>query len=493
MGDYMQSKFKTQVVVLGSGPAGYSSAFRCADLGLQTILVERFSKVGGVCLNVGCIPSKTLLNISKIIQESNWLFNSGILCMENKICVQKIRELKEKVVSRIANNLYKMICDRKIKFIQGNGKFISSNSIMVENEEEDCEISFENAIIATGSHPTKLPRTVDILDMDSDGNKKIWSSDQALEIREIPKSILVIGGGIIGLEIGTIYHTLGSKIDIVEVEERLLPMVEDEVSQFYMKDVSKKFNIMLNTRVTKILYNQKEISVIMKDRVNQDITKKYDKLLLAIGRTPNSDSINLDKIGISIDEKGFIKTNSQMKTNISHIYAVGDVAGSPMLAHKGMHEGHIAAEVIYGMNHYFDPYIIPSIAYTDPEIAWLGLTEEEAKRQNIVFETSTVPWGALGKAISSNHTNGMTKIIFDKKTKRILGGSIVGVNGGELIGEIGLAIEMGCSAEDIALTIHAHPTLYESIGMASKMFEGSITDLPNKKSMIYKEYENKKC
>ncbi|WP_256382326.1 dihydrolipoyl dehydrogenase [Candidatus Riesia pediculicola] len=479
--EYMKSKIKTQVIIIGSGPAGYSAAFRCADLGLKTVLVEQFNRIGGVCLNVGCIPSKSLLNISKIIQESNWLSEIGIFHKSSEICIQKIKEFKEKVVSKIANNLYKMMCNRKIKLVNGFGKFISSNSVLVENPEENYEIFFENAIIATGSRPIQLSK---ILETENLNRKNVWSSNKALNVHEIPRSMLIIGGGIIGLEIGTIYHSLGSKIDIVEVQNRLLPMVEEEISQFYTNTIRKKFDIMLKTKVVKISENSKKMLVVMKNEKDQEITREYDKLLLSIGRTPNSDLINLNQIGISVDSKGFIDVDSQMKTNLPHIYAVGDVVGLPMLAHKGMQEGHIAAEVIRGMNHYFDPYVIPSIAYTDPEIAWIGLTETEAKDRNINFETSTVPWNALGRAISSNCTNGMTKIIFDKETKRILGGSIIGTNGGELLGEIGLAIEMGCNAEDLSLTIHAHPTLYESIGMASKIFEGSITDLPNKKSIL---------
>ncbi|XZQ54808.1 MAG: dihydrolipoyl dehydrogenase [Arsenophonus sp.] len=468
----MNTEIKTQVVILGAGPAGYSAAFRCADLGLETVLVERYETLGGVCLNAGCIPSKALLHISKVIEETKILATHGIVFGKLKTDIDKVRIWKEKIVAQLAIGLAEMAKYRKIKVINGFGKFINANILLVENQKKTTTINFENAIIAAGSRPIKLPFI-------SNDDPRIWDSTDALQLQKVPKRILVIGGGIIGLEMSTIYHALGSTIDIVEIFDQVITTADKDIIKIFTKQISKKFNLMLETKVTMIEARKDGIYVKMEGKNIPIKPQCYDIILVAIGRIPNGKLINADKAGVEVNEKGFIYTDKQMRTNIQNIYAIGDIVGQPMLAHKGIHEGYIAAEVISGLKHYFDPKIIPSIAYTEPEIAWVGLTEKEAKEKNITYETAIFPWTASGRAIASNSSEGMTKLIFDKKTRRIIGGSVIGTNGGELLGEISLAIEMGCDVEDIALTIHAHPTLYESIGMAAEVFNGTITNLPN--------------
>ncbi|MGP1871447.1 MAG: dihydrolipoyl dehydrogenase [Arsenophonus sp.] len=468
----MNTEIKTQVVILGAGPAGYSAAFRCADLGLETVLVERYETLGGVCLNAGCIPSKALLHISKVIEETKILATHGIVFGKLKTDIDKVRIWKEKIVSQLAIGLAEMAKYRKVKVINGFGKFINSNILLVENQKKTTMINFENAIIAAGSRPIKLPFILN-------DDPRIWDSTDALQLQKVPKRILVIGGGIIGLEMSTIYHALGSIIDIVEIFDQVITTADKDIIRIFTKQISKKFNLMLETKVTMIEARKDGIYVKMEGKNIPIKPQCYDIILVAIGRIPNGKLINADKAGVEVDDKGFIYTDKQMRTNIQHIYAIGDIVGQPMLAHKGIHEGYVAAEVISGLKHYFDPKIIPSIAYTEPEIAWVGLTEKEAKEKSITYETAIFPWTASGRAIASNSSEGITKLIFDKKTRRIIGGSVIGTNGGELLGEISLAIEMGCDVEDIALTIHAHPTLYESIGMAAEVFNGTITNLPN--------------
>ncbi|AMA64739.1 Dihydrolipoyl dehydrogenase [Candidatus Arsenophonus lipoptenae] len=468
----MSIEITTQVVVIGAGPAGYSSAFRCSDLGLQTILIERYSTLGGVCLNVGCIPSKALLHISKIIKEVQSLISHGIICGEHNIDINKVRLWTDKVISKLTIGLEVMAKNRNVKVINGIGKFIDDHTLIVDSEKERITIKFDNAIIAAGSRPIHLPFI-------PHNDPRIWDSTDAIKLREVPKYMLVIGGGIIGLEISSIYQALGSKIDIIEIFDQVIPAVDEDIIKVFTRQISKNFNLLLETKVTSVEVKQDGLYVTMEDK-NGSIKKNfYDTILVATGRIPNSDLIDFGNLRIEVDNHGFINTDKQMRTNIQNIYAVGDIAGQPMLAHKGIHEGHVAAEVISGLKHYFDPKIIPSIAYTDPEIAWVGITEKIAKEKDINYEIASFPWTASGRAIASNYLDGITKLIFDKKTNRIIGGSVVGVNAGELLGEIGLAIEMGCDAQDIALTVHAHPTLYESIGMAAKIFEGSITDLLN--------------
>lgn len=470
----MNKEIKTQVVVLGAGPAGYSAAFRCADLGLDTVIVERFSTLGGVCLNVGCIPSKALLHVAKVIEEAKSLAEHGIVFGEPTTDIDKIRGWKEKVISQLTGGLAGMAKQRKVQVVNGYGKFSGSNSIIVAGEEGETTIQFDNAIIAAGSRPIQLPFI-------PHEDPRIWDSTDALKLTEVPKNLLIMGGGIIGLEMGTVYHSLGAEIDVVEMFDQVIPAADKDVVSIYTKRIEKKFNLLLETKVTAVEAKEDGIYVSMEGKAANE-TRRYDAVLVAIGRTPNGKLIDAHVAGVEVDERGFIRTDKQMRTNVSHIFAIGDIVGQPMLAHKGVHEGHVAAEVIAGQKHYFDPKVIPSIAYTEPEVAWVGKTEKECKAEGINYEVAKFPWAASGRAIASDCADGMTKLIFDKDSHRIIGGAIVGTNGGELLGEIGLAIEMGCDAEDLALTIHAHPTLHESVGLAAEVFEGSITDLPNPKA-----------
>ncbi len=471
----MSNEIKTQVVVLGAGPAGYSAAFRAADLGLDTVIVERFNTLGGVCLNVGCIPSKALLHVAKVIEEAKAVASHGVVFGEPQIDLDKLREFKQSVIGQLTGGLGGMSKMRKVDVVNGFGKFTGPNTIEVAGEDGVKVVHFEQAIIAAGSRPIQLPFI-------PHEDPRIWDSTDALELKEVPGKLLVMGGGIIGLEMGTVYSSLGSEIDVVEMFDQVIPAADKDIVRVYTKKIKKKFNLILETKVTAVEAKEDGIYVSMEGKKAPTEPVRYDAVLVAIGRTPNGKLIDAEKAGVNIDERGFINVDKQMRTNVPHIYAIGDIVGQPMLAHKGVHEGHVAAEVIAGMKHYFDPKVIPSIAYTDPEVAWVGLTEKEAKEQGIAYETATFPWAASGRAIASDCSDGMTKLIFDKETHRVIGGAIVGVNGGELLGEIGLAIEMGCDAEDLALTIHAHPTLHESVGLAAEIYEGSITDLPNPKA-----------
>ncbi len=469
------SEIKTQLVVLGAGPGGYSAAFRAADLGIETVIVDVNSKLGGVCLNVGCIPSKALLHVAKVIEEAKALSAHGVDFGAPKFDLDKIRDWKDSVVDKLTGGLAGMSKMRKVKHVQGYGKFTGSNTLEVKGEDGTTTISFDNAIIAAGSEPVSLP----FIPQD---DPRVIDSTGALEMKDIPGKMLVLGGGIIGLEMGTVYSALGSQIDVVEFLDQLVPAADKDIVKIYQKTVKDKFNIMLETKVTAVEAKDDGLYVTFEGKQAPAEPVKYDRVLVAVGRRPNGKLVDADKAGVTVDERGFINVDKQMRTNVSSIFAIGDLVGQPMLAHKAVHEGHVAAEVISGMKHYFDPKCIPSVAYTEPEMAWVGLTEKEAKEQGISFETANFPWAASGRAIASAATNGMTKLIFDKDTHRIIGGAIVGTNAGEMLGEIGLAIEMGADAEDIALTIHAHPTLNESIGLAAEMYEGSITDLPNPKA-----------
>jgi len=471
----MSTEIKTQVVVLGAGPAGYSAAFRCADLGLETVLVERYSTLGGVCLNVGCIPSKALLHVAKVIEEAKALEAHGIVFGQPQTDIDKVRSWKDKVINQLTGGLAGMAKGRKVKVVNGIGKFTGANTLQVEGEGGATTITFDNAIIAAGSRPVQLPFI-------PHEDPRVWDSTDALALKNVPERLLVMGGGIIGLEMGTVYHALGSKIDVVEMFDQVIPAADKDVVKAFTKRISKQFTLMLETKVTAVEAKEDGIYVSMEGKNAPTEPQRYDAVLVAIGRVPNGKSLDAGKAGVEVDDRGFINVDKQMRTNVPHIFAIGDIVGQPMLAHKGVHEGHVAAEVISGKKHYFDPKVIPSIAYTEPEVAWVGLTEKEAKEKGLSYEVSVFPWAASGRAIASDCADGMTKLIFDKESHRILGGAIVGTNGGELLGEIGLAIEMGCDAEDIALTIHAHPTLHESVGLAAEIFEGSITDLPNPKA-----------
>jgi dihydrolipoamide dehydrogenase len=469
------SEIKTQLVVLGAGPGGYSAAFRAADLGIEAVIVDARETLGGVCLNVGCIPSKALLHVAKVIDDAKEMAAHGVVFGEPKIDLDKVRGWKDSVVSQLTKGLSGMSKMRKVKHVQGYGKFTGSNTLEVEGKDGKTVITFDNAIIAAGSEPVSLP----FIPKD---DPRVIDSTGALEMADIPEKMLVLGGGIIGLEMGTVYRALGSQIDVVEFLDQLVPAADKDVVKVYQKFVKDKFNVMLETKVTGVEAKKDGLYVSFEGKQAPAEAVRYDKVLVAVGRRPNGKLLDADKAGVAVDDRGFINVDKQLRTNVSHIFAIGDLIGQPMLAHKAVHEGHVAAEVISGMKHYFDPKCIPSVAYTDPEMAWVGVTEKEAKEQGLSVESATFPWAASGRAIASGRTEGMTKLIFDKDTHRIVGGAIVGINAGEMLGEIGLAIEMGADAEDIALTIHAHPTLNESIGLAAEMYEGSITDLPNPKA-----------
>ncbi|TDF39372.1 dihydrolipoyl dehydrogenase [Alteromonadaceae bacterium M269] len=469
------SEIKTQLVVLGAGPGGYSAAFRAADLGIETVLVDARETLGGVCLNVGCIPSKALLHVAKVIDDARDMASHGVSFGEPTIDLDKVRGWKDSVVSQLTKGLSGMSKMRKVKHVQGFGKFTGSNTLAVEGKDGTTTITFDNAIIAAGSEPVTLP----FIPHD---DPRVIDSTGALEMADIPEKMLVLGGGIIGLEMGTVYKALGSQIDVVEFLDQLVPAADKDIIKVYQKHVKNKFNVMLETKVTAVEAKDDGLYVTFEGKQAPAESVRYDKVLVAVGRRPNGSLVDADKAGVTVTDRGFIDVDKQMRTNVSHIFAIGDLVGQPMLAHKAVHEGHVAAEVIAGKKHYFDPRGIPSVAYTDPEIAWVGLTEKEAKEQKVNYETATFPWAASGRAIASARTEGQTKLIFDKDSGRVLGGAMIGINAGEMLGEIGLAVEMGADAEDLALTIHAHPTLNESIGLAAEIYEGSITDLPNPKA-----------
>lgn len=471
----MSKKINAIVVVLGAGPAGYSAAFRCADLGLETILIEKYDTLGGVCLNVGCVPSKALLHLSGLMKELESLSHSGLLSCMPSLNIEKICCRQAKIVGQLAAGLTNMARLRGVTVINGTGKLIGKNSIRVESQEGDVVVCFSNLIIAAGSRPIKLP-------FFSRKHPRVWDSTEALKLKLVPRRMLIVGGGIIGLEMGTIYHALGSQIDIVEISAQVIPAADEDIARAFTDCVKGKFNFMLETKVTAVEEREDCVYVSMEGKKAPVMPKRYDVVLVAVGRRPNGLLLGAEAAGVDVDEYGFINVNKQMRTNVPHIFAAGDIVGQPMLAHKGIHEGHIAAEVISGKKHYFEPKVIPSVAYTEPEVAWAGKTEKEAKAEGINYEVSKFPWSASGRAIASNCSEGLTKLIFDKDTNRIVGGAIVGKSSGELLGEIGLAIEMGCDAEDIALTVHAHPTLSESIGLAAEISTGTVTDLLNIKA-----------
>lgn len=471
----MGNEIKTQVVVLGGGPGGYSAAFRAADLGLDVTLIESRNTLGGVCLNVGCIPSKALLHVAKVIDDAAEMASHGVTFGAPQIDLDKIRSWKESVIGQLTGGLDGMAKMRKVNVVNGYGKFTGSNTIAVEGENGTTTVTFDNAIIAAGSQPVNLPFIPE--------DDRVIDSTGALELKDVPEKLLVLGGGIIGLEMGTVYRALGSQIDVVEFADQLVPAADKDVIKIYQKYVKNKFNVMLSTKVVAVEAKEDGLYVSFEGKNAPAEAVRYDKVLVAVGRTPNGKLLDAEKAGVAVDERGFINTDKQMKTNVNHIFAIGDIVGQPMLAHKAVHEAHVAAEVISGKKHYFDPKCIPSIAYTDPEIAWVGVTEKEAKEQGLKIETAVFPWAASGRAIASARTEGSTKLIFDKDSGRVIGGAMVGINAGEMLGEIGLAVEMGADGEDLALTIHAHPTLNESIGLAAEIFEGSITDLPNKKAV----------
>ena len=469
----MSNEIKTQVLVIGSGPGGYSAAFRAADLGLDVVLVEKYKALGGVCLNVGCIPSKALLHVAKVMEEAEHIGAHGVSFAKPEIDIKKIAAYKDGIVNKLSSGVEAMAKMRKVKVIKGYADFTSANSVLVKGDDETI-ITFENAIIAAGSRPIQLPFI-------PHEDPRIWDSTSALNLDTPPSKLLVMGGGIIGLEMGTVYQKLGSSIDVVEMLDQLVPAADKDVVKAYTKANKNRFNIMLKTKVAKVEAQKDGIHVTLESASGSEVIV-YDAVLVAIGRSPNGKLLSAQKAGVEVNKWGFIDVDKQMKTNVPHIYAIGDIVGQPMLAHKAVHEAHVAAEVIAGKKHYFEPVAIPSIAYTFPEMAWVGLTEKEAKEKGIDYEVSTFPWSASGRALAADVSDGFTKLIFNKEDHTLIGGALVGDNAGELLGEISLALEMNCDAEDIALTIHAHPTLHESVGLAAEIYEGSITDLPNAKA-----------
>ncbi len=467
-----------EVLVLGAGPGGYTAAFRSADLGKKTVMVEYYDDLGGVCLNVGCIPSKALLHAADVINEAAEMeATMGVKFSKPKIDLEQMRAGKEKVVKRLTGGLAALSKQRKVQIVQGLGEFTSPKHLSVLAKDGSTTlIEFENAIIACGSSSVKIP----VFPME---DERLIDSTGALALPDIPKRMLIIGGGIIGLEMATVYSTLGSQIDIVELQNALIPGCDKDLVRPMQKRLAKKVNtIMLETKVSEINSKDKGLEVLFEGKNAPDKAQLYDRVLLAVGRSPNGKKIAAGMAGVHVDERGFIPVDKHMRTNVAHIFAIGDVVGNPMLAHKATNEGKVAAEVIAGLPSLFDPMTIPSVAYTDPEVAWMGLTETDAKQNNIAYEKGVFPWAASGRALGVHREEGLTKLLFDPETKRILGAGIVGVNAGELIGETVLALEMGADAEDIGLTIHPHPTLNESVGMAAEVAEGSITDImPPKK------------
>jgi dihydrolipoamide dehydrogenase len=459
------------VVVLGAGPGGYSAAFRAADLGLATVLVERYPTLGGVCLNVGCIPSKALLHIAAVADEARHLAEHGIAFGEPQVDLEKLRAWKSRVVGKLTGGLTSMAKARKVTVVHGVGKFAGPSHMAVETAGGRKIVAFRHAIIAAGSQAARLPFLPE--------DPRILDSTGALELPARPKRMLVIGGGIIGLEMGTVYSTLGARLDVVEMLEGLMPGADRDLVAVWQKFNAKRFdNVMLKTRTTKVEAADAGLKVWFEGDKAPAEPQVYDMVLVSVGRSPNGTNIGADAAGVAVDGRGFIAVDRQMRTNVPHIFAIGDIAGQPMLAHKAVHEGHVAAEAAAGQKSYFDARVIPSVAYTDPEIAWVGTTEEEAKRQGIKHAVAKFPWGASGRAIANGRDEGFTKLIFDDETHRVIGGGIVGTGAGDLISEIALAIEMGADAVDVGKTIHPHPTLSESVGMAAELYEGVCTDLP---------------
>lgn len=463
------------MVVLGSGPGGYTAAFRAADLGQSVVLVERHNNLGGVCLNVGCIPSKALLHTVKVIDEAKEVSAHGVAFGEPTIDKSKIVDWKNSVVKKLTGGLVMLAKQRKVQVLTGNGEFSSSHTLLVEGDET-VEVTFKNAIIATGSQAVKLPFIPE--------DPRIYSSTGALELSDIEGDLCVLGGGIIGLEMATVYAGLGAKVTVVEFMAQLIPPADKELVAVLKKRMEKQgVTFMMETKVTGVEAKKEGLFVSVEGKNAPTEPLLFTQMLVAVGRRPNGSSIGADKAGVTVTEQGFIPVDNQQRTNVNHIYAIGDVVGQPMLAHKAIPEGKVAAEVIAGKKHYFEPKCIPSVAYTDPELAWTGLTEKEAIEQGVAYEKGVFPWMASGRSLSLGRDEGMTKILFDPKTNRLLGCGIVGPHAGDLIAEATLAIEMGADAEDVALTIHPHPTLSETIAGACEMFEGSITDLlpPKKK------------
>lgn len=464
----------TEVLVLGGGPGGYSAAFRAADLGKQVTLVERYPVIGGVCLNVGCIPSKALLHVAHTIHEAAEVEAHGVSFGKPSVDLDKVRDWKASVTKSLNDGLAGLAKQRKVTIIQGVGQFTSAETVAIETADGVVTVRFEQAIIAAGSQPTQIP----IFPHD---DPRLWDSTDALELKEIPKKLLIVGGGIIGLEMATVYHALGSEISVVELMDQVIPGCDKDLVNPLFRRIKKQYeNIWLETRVTSIESHDDGLKVFFEGKGAPE-HELFDAVLVSVGRRPNGKKIGAELAGIEVNEQGFIPVDKQQRTNVAHIFAVGDIVGNPMLAHKAVYEAKIAAEVIAGHKAGFDALTIPSVAYTDPEIAWMGLTENQAKQQGIEYEKGSFPWAASGRSLSTGRKEGLTKILTDKETGRILGAGMVGTNAGELIAETVLALEMGADVEDIALTIHAHPTLSETVAFAAEMITGTITDLYIKK------------
>ena len=463
---------KAQLVVIGAGPGGYTAAFRAADLGKDVILLERWDTLGGVCLNVGCIPSKALLHAAKVIDDAAAMADHGVTFAKPRIDALKLRGWKNEVVGKLTGGLLQLAKQRKVKVVHGIAKFESANSLVLDNGET---IAFEQCIIAAGSEPMMLPNLPD--------DPRIIDSTGALELNPLPKRLLVVGGGIIGLEMACVYSALGTDVSVVELTDSLMPGTDKDLLRPFLKIVKPRYEtIMVSTKVTGMRPTVPGIEVSFEGKNAPEIGV-YDRVLVSVGRRANGDKLDADKAGVEVNEHGVIAVDNQMRTNVPNIFAIGDVVPGPMLAHKATHEAKVAAEVVAGEKSFFDARTIPSVAYTDPEIAWTGLTETEAKEQGVDYDVTKIPWAASGRALSLGRAEGFTKLLWDKTTERVLGGAIVGPNAGDLIAEIGLAIEMGADAADISLTVHPHPTLSETVAFAAEAYEGTLTDLylPQKK------------
>jgi dihydrolipoamide dehydrogenase len=472
-----QGDVHAEVVVLGSGPGGYTAAFRAADLGKKVVLIEKYPSLGGVCLNVGCIPSKALLHVAKVITEAEEMSSHGISFGKPKIDLDELRDFKNSVVGQLTGGLSGLAKGRKVQVVQGYGTFTGPNMIEVIGDSGKTNVSFDQCIIAAGSEPVNLP----FIPHD-DG--RVIDSTGALELREIPKRMLILGGGIIGLEMACVYDALGSKVSVVEFMDQLMPGADKDIVKPLHKRIEGRYeNIWLKTKVTAVEAQKKGLKVTFENDKGETFDDTFDKVLVAVGRKPNGKVIDADKAGVAVDDRGFIAVDNQQRTGVPHIFAIGDVVGQPMLAHKAVHEGKVAAEVAAGHKRFFDAQLIPSVAYTDPEVAWCGVTETQAKAQGIKYEKGVFPWAASGRSLANGRNEGITKLLFDPEDDRVIGACIVGTNAGDLISEVALAIEMGADAVDLGHTIHPHPTLSETVNFAAEMFEGTITDLmpPKKK------------
>jgi len=470
VGDTGNAGVAAQLLVLGSGPGGYTAAFRAADLGLEVVLVERYPSLGGVCLNVGCIPSKALLHAARVIEEAGEMRERGIEFGAPKVDVSKLRAWKNDVVGQLTGGLDGLAKQRKVRVLQGSGRFISPHQMVVEGADGAVTVTFEQCIIAAGSEPARLPGLPE--------DARVMDSTGALELEELPERLLVIGGGIIGLEMATVYASLGVRVSVVELTKTLIPGCDRDLIRPLQKRIAERYEaVMLGTKVIELTAGPKGIRAVFEGEQAPPEPQMYGRVLVAVGRRANGNQIAAEAAGVNVDQRGLIAVDKQMRTNVAHIFAIGDIVGEPMLAHKATHEGKVAAEVAAGGKSHFDARVIPSVAYTDPEVAWVGLTEEQAKGSATAYEKGVFPWSASGRSLALGRSEGMTKLLFDKDGGRLLGAGIVGSNAGDLIVEAGLAIEMGCDAADIGLTIHPHPTLSETVGFAAEAAEGTITDL----------------